>query len=297
MKKIVFVVLHYLTTDDTIECVTSIRQCCADSDYQIIIVDNASPNKSGKQLMEKYKQDKDVDLLILEKNLGFARGNNVGIAYAREKYNPKYIVTLNNDIVLLQKNTIELIENEFHESKFAVLGPMIYTADGKCNDNPGVDKPLSLHELEKKIDDYKRNCFLCRWKLRKIYAIWTELKNRTNKTSIKGDIHKQYLYREYNIQLHGCFLCFSKEYFKHFNGFYPETFLYMEEDILFYLTRQKKLTTVYLPELKVFHKEDSSSNAAWKSSRKRDINKARYVLESAEKFKKLLLKESGTCTE
>ena len=68
----------------------------------------------------------------------------------------------------------------------------------------------------------------------------------------------------------------------------------MEEDILFYLTQKKKLTTVYLPELKVFHKEDSSSYAAWKSNRKRDINKVRYALESAEAFKKLLLKESGT---
>ena len=203
-------------------------------------------------------------------------------------------MTLNNDIVLLQENTIELIEHEFCESKFAVLGPMVYTADGRCSDNPGTNKPLSLCELEKKIAEYEKNLFLCRWKLRKIYAIWTALKNRVYKTNIKDDRHKQYLHREYNVQLHGCFLCFSEEYFKHFDGFYPETFLYMEEDILFYLTQQKKLTTVYLPELKVFHKEDSSSNAAWKSNRKRDINKVRYALESAEAFKKLLLKESGT---
>ena len=294
MKKMVFVVLHYLTTDDTVECVSSIRRCCADGEYQIIIVDNASPNKSGKQLMEKYEKDKDIDLLILENNLGFARGNNVGIAYARNKYDPKYIVTLNNDIVLLQENTIELIEHEFCKSKFAVLGPMVYTADGRCSDNPGTNKPLSLCELEKKIAEYEKNLFRCRWRLRKIYAIWTALKNRVYKTNIKDDMHKQYLHREYNVQLHGCFLCFSEEYFKHFDGFYPETFLYMEEDILFYLTQQKKLTTVYLPELKVFHKEDSSSNAAWKSNRKRDINKVRYALESAEAFKKLLLKESGT---
>ena len=45
MKKMVFVVLHYLTTDDTVECVSSIRRCCADGEYQIIIVDNASPNR------------------------------------------------------------------------------------------------------------------------------------------------------------------------------------------------------------------------------------------------------------
>lgn len=191
MKKMVFVVLHYLTTDDTVECVSSIRRCCADGEYQIIIVDNASPNKSGKQLMEKYEKDKDIDLLILENNLGFARGNNVGIAYARNKYDPKYIVTLNNDIVLLQENTIELIEHEFCESKFAVLGPMVYTADGRCSDNPGTNKPLSLCELEKKIAEYEKNLFLCRWKLRKIYAIWTALKNRVYKTNIKDDRHKQ----------------------------------------------------------------------------------------------------------
>lgn len=293
LKNIVFVILHYLTVDDTFNCISSIRQCCNGNEYRIIIVDNASPNESGKQLMEMYGQDKDVDLLILEKNLGFARGNNKGIAYAQEKYEPKYIVVLNNDIVLLQKNTIELIEQEYCKSKFSVLGPMIYTADGKCNDNPGKNKPLSLYELEKQIKKYKKNYFLCKWKLRRVYSVWQNLKNRVTHVHMEDSIHKQYLDKAYNVQLHGCFLCFSKDYFKCFDGFYSKTFLYMEEDILYYLTQWKKLTTVYLPELKVFHKEDSSSNEAWKSNRKRDVNKARYVLESAEEFRKLLLRDGN----
>ena len=62
----------------------------------------------------------------------------------------------------------------------------------------------------------------------------------------------------------------------------------MEEDILFYLTQREHLITVYNPELKIFHKEDSASNAVWKTERKRALNKMYYILESAKELKKLI---------
>lgn len=292
MKKIAFVILHYMTAEDTIECIDSIRRCCTGGEYQIIIVDNASPNKSGPRLYDLYQASDDVDVLIMDENLGFAKGNNSGIDFAKTKYDPDFVITLNNDVLLLQSNTIELIEQEYEQSNFSVMGPMIYTADGKCNDNPGVAEPMTLDGVNDVIKEGQKHYFLCKWRLGSLYSFFLKIKNKIVKDDHNDVIHRQYLKKEYNVQLHGCFLCFSRDYFKTFKGFYPETFLYMEEDILFYLIRKENLITVYDPKLKVFHKEDSASNAVWRTKRNRSLNKMSYVLKSAKELKKLLLKDS-----
>lgn len=288
MVDIVFVVLHYLTTKDTVECVKSIKDKCKKYDYKIVIVDNASPNNSEEKLREFYENNANVDLILLNENIGFARGNNKGIEFARKKYSPNFIVVMNNDVNLLQDNTVELIESEYEKSGFAVLGPMVYTADGRCNDNPGTNIPITLEKLNLAIKNSKKYYFICKWNLRSIYRLIEKIKSKVRRE--KGDEveYNDYLNTKYNIQLHGCFLCFSKEYFKQFNGFFSGTFLYLEEDILFYLTQKAKMKTVYLPDLKVYHKEDSSSKAAWKSNKKREEIKARFIQQSAEAFRDYL---------
>ena len=287
MKKVVFIILHYVAINDTLECVDSIRKYCKGENYQIVIVDNASPNKSGTRLLDLYQKDADIDVIVLDENLGFARGNNAGIDHTRKKYNPEFIVLLNNDVLLLQSNTIELIEQEYNNSGFSVLGPMVYTADGRCNDNPGTNTPMTLEGIDRIINATKKDYCLRKWRLGSLYWFCKRLKDKVLRRK-KENSHRYYLSKKYNIQLHGCFLCFSREYFKLFNGFYPGTFLYMEEDILFYLTQREHLITVYNPELKIFHKEDSASNAVWKTERKRALNKMYYILESAKELKKLI---------
>lgn len=61
--------------------------------FKIVVVDNGSTDGSQK-FIKKYFPD--VELLENEKNLGFVRGNNVGIKYAIVQ-GAKYIALLNND--------------------------------------------------------------------------------------------------------------------------------------------------------------------------------------------------------
>lgn len=292
MCEIVFVILHYITLDDTVECIESIRNKCGKNKYRIVIVDNASPNASGMELQKRYGEAEDIDLVLLQDNLGFAKGNNAGIEIAREKYTPDFIVVMNNDVVLLQEDTIDVIREEHSRSGFSVLGPMIYTADGRCDDNPGRSNVMSAEEIDNVISENRKSIFLCKWHLWKVYRLLEIMKNKIlhkKSGSVKAEshIHKKYLDKAENVQLHGCFLCFSKNYFERYDGFFPKTFLYMEEDILFYLARKENLTTVYTPELKIYHKEDSASKAEWTSDKERAIKKAQFVLESAIEFKKL----------
>ena len=78
-KKIGFVILHYMALEDTVNCVESILNNVPLSN--IVIVDNASTNKSGMKLAEMYKDNQLISVLLLEENLGFAKGNNKGIEF------------------------------------------------------------------------------------------------------------------------------------------------------------------------------------------------------------------------
>ena len=49
-KKFGFVVLHYCTLDMTKKCIAAIQEKMAQADYEIVVVDNASGNGTGKDL-------------------------------------------------------------------------------------------------------------------------------------------------------------------------------------------------------------------------------------------------------
>ncbi|UXD44446.1 glycosyltransferase [Enterococcus faecium] len=77
-----FEVLHYETINETIQCVESILSNVINP--VIVVVDNASSNNSGNELIEKFKSYDNVFVLINEKNLGFAKGNNIGYKFCEK---------------------------------------------------------------------------------------------------------------------------------------------------------------------------------------------------------------------
>ena len=93
-KRFGFVVLHYCTLDMTKKCIAAIQEKMAQTDYEIVVVDNASGNGTGKELAECYKNTEHVTVLLSEENLGFAKGNNLGYVYARENLHCDFICVM-----------------------------------------------------------------------------------------------------------------------------------------------------------------------------------------------------------
>lgn len=56
-------------------------------------------------------------------------------------------------------------------------------------------------------------------------------------------------------------LDFYPPFFEKLNGFHPDTFLYREEELLYFMVKDAKLTTLYCPELQIRHLEDASTNS------------------------------------
>ena len=129
-----FVILHYNTIDETINCINSIKNKVRGK-KKIIIVDNCSPNNSGIKLKEKYKDDNEISVIINKENLGFAKGNNVGFKYSL-KFDPDYICILNNDVELVNDNFDDLVEKCYEEENFAVLSPDIFSTFSKVHQSP-----------------------------------------------------------------------------------------------------------------------------------------------------------------
>lgn len=75
--------------------------------YEVIFVDNGSTDSSVEYVRSNFPKAK---VIINERNLGFARGNNIGIEEAFRVEEVKYVVTLNNDTIVEREWLAPLID-------------------------------------------------------------------------------------------------------------------------------------------------------------------------------------------
>ena len=284
-KKIAFIILHYKNLKDTVECMESIKQLDNTEEAAMIVVDNHSLDKDGIKKIKEYTKD----LVLLDNNLGYAKGNNEGCKYAIEKYHPEYLCVINNDIILNQKDFIKEIETCYQSVKFDIMGPKIIT-DGGESVNP-FPVYSTLEEVQQRIAYHKKliqiyqNSFL-----RFLLYLYTSGKRLFQKPihMVNGE------HSEKDIALHGCAIIFSKKYYeKYEHVFYNETFLYHEEEFLNYRKNRDHLISYYDANLEVFHKEGASLNENFKNRnyeklifRNKEIIKSLSLLEEAIKNNK-----------
>lgn len=101
------ILINYNSIEHTEECVKSLRSMDYDN-FAIIVVDNCS--RDAQSLKEHEYLSRTCDIVLSDKNEGFAAGNNIGIAYAQEKYNPEFYWILNNDTVVEPSCLRKMIE-------------------------------------------------------------------------------------------------------------------------------------------------------------------------------------------
>lgn len=118
MEKVGIILLNYCNYNLTIDCIKSIRQSTYQN-YEIIVVDNNSPDHSGENL----SQLESIRFLQMEENLGFAAGNNRGIEVALSD-GCEYVMLLNNDTVI-DPNMIETLVSRA-DSNTVVVPKMYY---------------------------------------------------------------------------------------------------------------------------------------------------------------------------
>ena len=127
-KDLVSIILvNYNSTQYLIDAVKSIHKQCSDVDYEIIVVDNASPD-NGAALLRKTFGDK-ITLVENTENVGFGGANNVGYKASQGEY----VFFLNPDTLLLN-NAVSIFLDfmKMHkEEKIGGIGTILSDAQGQ----------------------------------------------------------------------------------------------------------------------------------------------------------------------
>ena len=96
------VILNYNAGDLLIDCIDSIQKSNY-KNYEIIVVDNISKDKSHKKCKEKFPN---IKLIENSENLGYCEGNNVGLRVT----NGEFVVILNPDTIVDPSWLSELLQ-------------------------------------------------------------------------------------------------------------------------------------------------------------------------------------------
>jgi len=96
------VIVSYNTRQLTVDCVQSIKKTVKKPSYEIIVVDNASPDDSVAELQKLTKTIPELKVVANKDNSGFSKANNIGV----KKSQGRYVLFLNSDTVVYD-NTLD----------------------------------------------------------------------------------------------------------------------------------------------------------------------------------------------
>jgi len=150
--------------------------------YKIIVSDNGSTDGSIEYLRQHWKS---VDTVALDKNYGFAGGNNRGAEYALKKYRCDYVLFLNNDTEIIQPDWLRImVEVAERDQRNGIVGCKLLFPDGRIQHAGAYFHPLKVaghrgifetdggqYDDEREMDYVTGACFMVRRELIKTIGL------------------------------------------------------------------------------------------------------------------------------
>ena len=258
--KTAFVILCYGKYEMTIECIEKILALEVSDDSEIVIVDNASPDDTGKKIQSKYKEIKNIHVLLNDKNDGYAKGNNKGYQYAVTELNCDCVVVMNNDAFIDDRQfLVKLSAIISKEKDISIIAPDIRGNTIKHQNPLWVGEFTREDAVGNIIKNTVSNILLT---LHVDYY-------RKKKNKEKDDITPE---KQYGIMPHGACIIYCNDWVKNESkAFCSWTFLFCEEIFLYKYCKEKEYKSVYTPEIALRHIGDASISEQSGTERKRRI--------------------------
>jgi len=133
------VILNYKTKKLLKQCLKGLRLYPPQYSYEIIVVDNHSQDGSAELVREQFPE---VKLIVTDDNLGYHKGNNLGIVAA----SGKYIALLNTDIAVMDQSFDKMYDFMEINPQVGLVGPKLKNPDGSiqssCMRFPNIWTPV-----------------------------------------------------------------------------------------------------------------------------------------------------------
>lgn len=239
-KDISIIILSFNTKKITDRCLTAVKKSIdflskrQKSKVEVIVVENGSADGSAHMIRTKYKW---INLIDPKVNLGFAKGNNLGMKAAKGKH----LLLLNSDAFLEKDTLFKLLNYVKVNPNCDVLGCKLTYEDGRFQPSAGyLPGPYSV--------------FFWMLMLDKIPVVGNILDpfHPNNESFFKSDRRVGWIT--------GAFMFMKREVFEKTGGFDENYFMYTEEVEWCKRIKEANFNIVFTPEFAIIHQKFASSN-------------------------------------
>ena len=218
------------------ECIPSIHEYTRGIEYEIIVVDNASPEKNVALLTREFPE---VKLIDSSRNLGFAGANNLGVRNS----SGRNLLFLNPDTKLVRSAINIMLESLNALPDAGIVGCRLLNSDFSIQTSSIQKFPTIVNQLCDM--EFLRN----RWpggRLWDISPLFSDAKEPVKVEVISG----------------ACMLM-RREVFEKIGYFSEDYFMYAEDLDLCYKARQAGYYNYYLGKGSIVHYGGKSSTPKW----------------------------------
>ncbi len=228
------IIVNWNVRDLLYQCLKSIFLFTKDLEYEIIVVDNFSTDGSVQMLNTlTLENHENLQVILNQQNLGFAKANNQGLAQAKGKY----VLFMNPDMEFVENTAWILFQYMENFQEIATCTCQLQYSDGYRQPNIKRD-PTFLSQL---------------WILYKLHHL------------VKPWFLKKYLAKNFDYtkrqeveQVMGAFIFIRRAIIKPIGGWSQDYFIWWEDLDLCKRLRKTGEKIMYLPDSRVIHYEGRS---------------------------------------
>ena len=134
-------------------CLDSLLRHTAYPSYEVVIIDNASSDGTGRILREYADRDCRIKVMIQPDNLGFSGGNNLGVRAS----SGKWLVLLNADTVLTSGWLSGLMRHAANDSSLGLLVPVTNSIGNEAMIECSYESADEMHRYAAELGRAERN--------------------------------------------------------------------------------------------------------------------------------------------
>lgn len=212
-------------------CVLSVQNATQNIDAEIIVVDNNSLDDSCTMIKQRFPG---VKLIENKENLGFPKGNNIGVSHAKGEY----ICILNPDTVVAEDTFTKVLAFAKNQINLGIVGCKLI--DGTGNFLPESKRGTPTP-------------FVAFTKITGLYKIFPKT---------FGKYYAQHLSENETGQVEilvGAFMLMKRDLYDEIGGFDENCFMYSDDIDLSYMALKKGKSNYYFHETTVIHYKGEST--------------------------------------
>jgi GT2 family glycosyltransferase len=228
--QLLVIILNYNVRYFLEQCVLSVQKALENIEGEIIVIDNNSSDDSCAIMKQRFP---DIKLIENKENVGFPKGNNIGVSHAKGEY----ICILNPDTVVSEDTFMKILNAEQWSLNTGIIGCKL--VDGTGNFLPECKRGIPTP-----------------------WVAFTKIFGLYKISKAFGKYYAQHLAENQSGEVEilvGAFMVMKRNLYNEIGGFDENCFMYSDDIDLSYMALQKGKTNYYFHETSVIHYKGEST--------------------------------------